>query len=171
MPVTLEEVRSHLDARKVHYYLHPDNEALMLPYRMGPRFSAKLLIRLENDGRFLLIRCDDFPMVEGSHPMIGEVQQALLAMNNSKRFVKLSQDPTDGEISMTGEVWVEDMELSRAAFDRCMMNFLECLKEASEAIESVLAGRGLPADELSAFQTDEPDGGEGETGDQARDAA
>jgi len=171
MPITIEQVRSPLDARKKHYYLHPDNEALLLPYRMGPRFSAKLLLRIENAGRFLLIRCDDFPMVESSHPMIGELQQALLAMNSSKRFVKLSQDPTDGEISMTGEVWVEDMELSRTAFDRCMMNFLECLKEASDAIESVLAGRGLPAEELSPFQAAEPDGDPGEADDQTRDAA
>ena len=171
MPVTLDQLRTYLDARKVHYYLHPDNEALMLPYRMGPRFSAKLLLRLEHKGRFLLIRCDDFPMVESSHPMIGELQQALLAMNNSKRFVKLSQDPTDGEISMTGEVWVEDMELTQVAFDRCMMNFLECLKEASDAIESVLAGRGLPEEELRQFGPETPDEGEGEAGDQHRDAA
>mgnify|MGYP003340235472 CR=1 FL=1 len=29
MPATIEQIRSHLDARKVVYYLHPDNEAVL----------------------------------------------------------------------------------------------------------------------------------------------
>jgi hypothetical protein len=171
MPATIDQIRSHLDARKVVYYLHPDNEAVLLPYRMSPRFSAKVLVRLEHDGRFLLIRCDDFPQVEASHPLIGEVQQCLLAMNFSKRFVKMSHDPMDGEITMTGELWIEDMELTRAAFDRCMSNFMECLKEVNDALESVLAGRGMPQDEMQFFQPPESEEGEGPAGEEGREAA
>ena len=118
--------------------------------------------------------------------MIGEVQQALLAMNMTKRFVKFSQDPTDGEITVTGEAWIEDMDLTQVAFDRLMMNFLGCLREGGEAIEAVLNGLGMPQSEMQLFgqpsdesaqaewpleEGGEPRNDDGEAGDQRRDAA
>jgi hypothetical protein len=90
-------------------------------------------------------------------------------MNFTKRFVKMSHDPMDGEITMTGELWIEDMDLTRAAFDRCMSNFMECLREAADAVESVLAGRGMPQEELQPFQP--PESEEGPAGEEGREAA
>ena len=50
----------------------------------------------------------------------------------------------NGEITVTGEAWIEDMDLTQVAFDRLMMNFLGCLREGGEAIEAVLNGKPAP---------------------------
>jgi hypothetical protein len=150
MTVTIEQIQGFLQTRNLHYFTSPDNEALLLPYRLGPRLSVKVLVRVESQGRFLQIACNDLPMVEAGHPMIGQVQQCLLAFNHAKRFVKLSQDPADGEIVAAGDVWLENMEITEPAFDRMMGNFLECLKEAGEALHEVLEGRGGVTSEPTA---------------------
>lgn len=163
MPASLDAIRGFLDERKIRHFSDPSDTALVMPFRLSPRFSSSVMVKVEDDGRYLQIMCRDLPLVEGSHPMIGELQQCLLAMNMRKRFVKFSQDPLDGEIVASGEAWLEDMPLTSDAFHRMMGNFLACLREAHDCVESVLAGRGMPED------TDEDE--DESTGDSARDAA
>jgi|GEM_PF-2090722 len=155
MTVTIDQIQGFLQTRNLHYFTSPDNETLLLPYRLGPRLSVKVLIRVDCEGSFLQIACNDLPMVESGHPMIGQVQQCLLAFSNSQRFVKFSQDPDDGEITVAGDAWLEDMELTERAFSRMMSNFLQSLTKAGEAIDAILQGRGDTQD--AAPQQDLPD--------------
>jgi hypothetical protein len=52
-----------------------------------------------------------------------------------------------------------------------MSNFMECLKEVNAALESVLAGRGMPQDEMQFFETPESEAGDGPAGEEGREAA
>lgn len=138
MPTSLEHVCSLCSMKGLKFFLDPRGNAVMIGFRLSDTFTPTVLVRLLEDGEFLGIACHDLPLVDTSNPMHAEVQEFLLAMNARCRFVKFAHDPSDGEISVMGDVWLEDVELTEALFARVIDNFLDCLHRAQQHLSGIL---------------------------------
>ena len=152
MATSIETIRGIYDEHKMRYYMDPEGQSLMVSYRLTDSFAARVQIRVLEEGTFLLMTCNDLPVVDASHPMHAEVQQCLLGMNNTFRFMKFSQDASDGEIVASGEAWLEDVELTPRLFHRLMANFLDCLERGQGNLAAILAstpyGAAAPTDRI-----------------------
>lgn len=145
MSMSLDELRTILDAEGLKYFVDPARPVVMLGAR-GLFGSFHCVIRLDNDGEFLQFRTVGYMHCPAEHPNIAAVLRLLSLLNYRLRMVKFAWDPSDGEIVVYADVWVVDGGITRKQFSRMMTAYLPVLDISSDRIRKVIDTGDDPGD-------------------------
>jgi len=137
MTLTMDRLKSLVEGEDLRYYLDPSGNKLLLNAR-GVNGSYQLLILLELDGRFIQFRSLHYQSCPEGHEHLDAVLRVLGGLNYQLRFVKFGWDPSDGEIAVYGDAWVEDGDLTQGQFGRMVHAYLSMMDLNSARIEQTI---------------------------------
>jgi hypothetical protein len=123
MTLTMEQLKKLLEGEDLKYFLDPALDKLMLSAR-GVNGSYQLLILLELEGQFIQFRSMHYHSCPVGHEHLEATLQVLGGLNFQLRFVKFGWDPSDGEIAVYGDTWIEDGDLTQKQFGRMVHAYL-----------------------------------------------
>jgi hypothetical protein len=171
MAFTLEKLKSLCDGEGLKYFLAPDRPAAMMVFG-GANGRYQIIAKVEAEGRFVQIRTIAYLHCPADDPHVLPVLKILGHLNYQLRLVKFGWDPSDGEIAVYADVWVEDGDLTQTQFKALLRGLLPALdlnyKRLQQTIEigrdpgEVLsAGGGLPREIEEALKRIAEPGGPG----------
>jgi hypothetical protein len=137
MTLTMERLKALVEGEDLRYYLDPSGNKLFLNAR-GVNGSYQLLILLELDGRFIQFRSLNYQSCPEGHENLDATLRVLGGLNYQLRFVKFGWDPSDGEIVVYGDAWVEDGDLTQGQFGRMVHAFLSIMDLNNARIEQTI---------------------------------
>ena len=114
MALTLDELQGLLKAQDFKYFVHPERPALMLGAR-GAHGSYQIIISLQENGEFLQLRTLQYLYCKADDPHLDVALRVVAQLNYMIRMAKWGWDPTDGEIDVCADVWIEDGTLTDSA--------------------------------------------------------
>lgn len=115
MAMTLETLKKLCDGEGLKYFMAPDRPAAMMVFG-GPNGRFQVIAKVEVDGRFVQVRTIAYLHCPADHPHLLPVLRVLGQLNYQLRLVKFGWDPSDGEIAVYADVWVEDGQLTQSQF-------------------------------------------------------
>ena len=136
---TLELVKANLKTHDIHFYESPERQEVMAMFTIVGR-RIEVQVCAEEHGDFLIIRAGHLFNCPPAHARFKEVAEVLLAANHQYRFVKVSLDPSDGEVIVSGEAWVRDGSLNDQSFESMFHSVLSVAKSVIESVDRALAG-------------------------------
>ena len=99
----------------------------------------RLVIALDEGGRFLHFRLPALLTVPPNHPHAAAVFEAMLHFSYRFKMLRLTYDPTDGEVRAEIELPLEDMTATVAQVNRCLRGVVDLGGQALTVLQSVLA--------------------------------
>ncbi len=148
--LTIDQLKKLVDARDLKYFVAPDKPMLLLAF--GGLFGHyQVVMNIELDGSFLMIRTVGYDMCPKSHAHCNEVAQLLGSMNFLMRTTKFSWDPNDGEITASIELWLEDAKVTDKQFEALLHTFLPAIDLGHHRIQAVMETGLDPGFDLSGF--------------------
>ena len=126
MAITPDQLKQLLDTRGITYFVAPDKPMFLMGFT-GMSGSYQVVMNIELDGRFLMIRTLSYGSCPKSHPHCDAVVQVIGALDFLLRTTKFSWDPTDGEIVASLELWLEDATLTNEQFGALLGAFLPAI--------------------------------------------
>ncbi len=126
MTLTLERLKSLLEGEDLKYYLDPALDKLMLRAK-GVNGSYQFLLLLELEGKFIQFRSMEYHSCPEGHDNLDATLRVLGALNYQLRFLKFGWDPSDGEIAVYGDAWVEDGDITQGQFGRMVHAYLSVM--------------------------------------------
>ena len=154
MALTMEGLKGLVEGKELKYFLDPDRDALMLG-ATGVNGSYQLLILLELEGTFIQFRTMNYHSCPVGHEHLDATLQVLGDLNFRLRFVKFGWDPSDGEVAVYGDAWIEDGDLTQNQFGRMVDAYLTMRDLSYARIDKVIK-TGVDPGEL-----EKPEGGGG----------
>lgn len=156
--LNLDQLKKLVKKRDLKYFMAPDKPMLLMGF--GGLFgSYQVVMNVELDGRFLMIRTLGYGTCPKSHPHCNEVVQLLGAMNFLMRTTKFSWDPNDGEIVASIELWLEDAKVTDEQFQALLGTFLPAMDLGHRRISAVMETGVDPGLDLSGIpHAPEPQG-------------
>jgi hypothetical protein len=115
MAFTLEKLKKLCDGEGLKYFLAPDRPAAMMVFG-GTNGRYQVIAKVEMDGRFVQVRTIAYLHCPADHPNLVPVLKVLGHLNYQLRLVKFGWDPSDGEIAVYCDIWVEDGDLTQTQF-------------------------------------------------------
>jgi hypothetical protein len=141
--ITLEQLKQHLTAGEVNYFVAPDKPMLLMGF--GGYFGTyQLVMHIELEGRFLLVRTLGYASCPDDHPHRDAMLKVLAELNSLMRTTKFSWDPNEKEVVVSLELWLEDATLTSQVV---LSAFLPGLDLAHQRITETLqsgADPGMP---------------------------
>ncbi len=156
MAMTLEKLKKLCDGEGLKYFVAPDRPAAMMVFG-GANGRFQIIAKVEVDGRFVQVRTIAYLHCPADHPHVVPVLKVLGHLNYQLRLVKFAWDPSDGEIAVYADIWVEDGDLTQTQFKALFRSLIPAVdlnyKRLTQTIETgrdpgeVLAspGGGLPS--------------------------
>jgi hypothetical protein len=126
MALTMDQLKMLVEEEGLVYFLDPNRDALMLRAK-GSFGSYQLVILLEVEGTFLQFRSLGYHSCPEDHEHVDAVLKVLGALNYRLRFLKFGWDPEDGEITVYGDAWLEDGNLTQGQFSRMVHAYLSMM--------------------------------------------
>ena len=126
MTMTMERLKALLEGEDLKYFLDPAMDKIMLSVR-GMNGSYQLLILLELEGKFIQFRSMNYHSCPVGHAHLDTTLQVLSGLNYQLRFVKFGWDPSDGEVVVYGDAWIEDGDLTQGQFGRMVHAYLSMM--------------------------------------------
>ena len=111
MALTMERLKSLLEGEDLKYFLDPAMDKIMLSAR-GVNGSYQLLVLLEVENKFIQFRSMNYQSCPADHEHVVPILKLLGELNYKLRFLKFGWDPSDGEIVVYGDTWIEDGDLT-----------------------------------------------------------
>ena len=137
MTLTMEQIKSLTEGEKLKYFLDPDRDALMMG-ATGVNGRYQLLLLLEVDGKFIQFRSMNYHSCPEGHEHLEATLKVLGDLNFRLRFVKFGWDPSDGEIAIYGDVWIEDGDITQKQFGRMVHAYLSMMDLNYARIDKVI---------------------------------
>lgn len=153
MAYDVSRLRELLDAEELRYYLVPDREGVLLNVR-GDNALFQILVLLEEEGTFLQFRSVEFMYCPVGHPNLDVTLQVLGQVNYQKRLLKFGWDPTDGEIAVYADLWIEDAEITQEQFSRMAHGYIAVIDDAYPRVQAAIES-GVGPDGPAATDDDE----------------
>jgi len=157
MTLTMEMIKSLTEGEGLKYFLDPNRDALMMGAR-GVNGSYQLLLLLEVDGKFIQFRSMNYHSCPEGHEHLEATLKVLGDLNFRLRFVKFGWDPSDGEIAVYGDVWIEDGDITQKQFGRMVHAYLSMMDLNYARIDKVIQ----TGEDSGGLEN--PDGGGGGSG-------
>lgn len=148
MPITMEKLKQLVDACEYHYYLDPNRPTLLFGVR-GVNGQYQCLVKLDLEGRFVQLRTVSYHYAPSTAPHLQKFLELLGHLNFQMRFVKFGWDPSDGEIVVYGDAWIDDGTLTVGQMRTMINNFLSVLDLNFARIKKVLETGTDPSEEGS----------------------
>lgn len=157
MAMTLEKLKKLCDEEGLKYFIAPDRPAAMMVFG-GTNGRYQVIAKVEVDGRFLQVRSIAYLHCPADNPHVLAVLKVLGHLNYQLRLVKFGWDPSDGEIAVYADLWVEDGEPTQTQFKALFRSLVPALdlnhQRLTRTMETgqdpgevtVGAGGGLPKD-------------------------
>jgi hypothetical protein len=123
MALSIERLKSLLEGENLKYFLDPAMDKIMLG-ATGANGSYQLLILLEVEDTFIQFRSMSYLSCPEDHEHVVPVLKVLGELNYKLRFLKFGWDPSDGEIVVYGDAWLEDGDLTQKQFGRMIHAYL-----------------------------------------------
>jgi len=131
-----------MEKEGLRYYLIPDQEGVMLTMK-GEENKYQFKILLELDNEFLQFRSIDYLHCPQGHPNLLPTLQVLGEINYRLRLLKFGWDPTDGEIAVYADMWLEDAVITQEQFSRTVNVYMSLLDdEYAKLLAAVESGIG-----------------------------
>ena len=156
MTLTMEQLKKLVEEEDLKYFLDPNRDALMMGVR-GANGSYQLLVLLELEGRFLQFRSISYHLCPEGHEHLNKTLRLLGELNFTLRFLKFGWDPSDGEIAVYGDSWVEDGDLTQGQFARMVHAYLSIMDMNYSRIDATIRTGEDPGEVI-------PGGGGGPSG-------
>jgi len=137
MALTMEGLKGLVEGEDLKYFLDPDRDALMLG-ATGVNGSYQFLILLEIEGQFIQFRTMNYHSCPVDHEHLDATLKVLGDLNFRLRFLKFGWDPSDGEIAVYGDVWIEDGDLTQKQFGRMIHAYLTMIDLNYARIDKVI---------------------------------
>lgn len=138
MSITIDKLKRLLDAQGVRYFQDPHHPAVLMNF--GGLFgSYQVVMQVDLDGKFLLIRTLGYARCPASHPHSTTVLQVLGALDYQMRTTKWGWDPSDGEIVACVDLWLEDAVVTESQFQAILRVFLPAIDMAHQRITTAMA--------------------------------
>lgn len=138
MSITVDRLKSLLDAQGVRYFLDPHRPVILANFA-GLFGAYQVVFQVDLDGRFLLIRTLGYGSCPTSHPHCQAVLQVLGNLNFQMRCTKWGWDPSDGEIVACVDVWLEDASVTEKQFAQWLSVFLPSIDMAHRRIAEAMS--------------------------------
>lgn len=138
MAITLEQLKQHLTAGQINYFVAPDKPMLVMGFG-GYYGSYQLVMHIELDGRFLLVRTLGYATCPDDHPHRDAVLKVLAELNSLMRTTKFSWDPNEREVVVSLELWLEDAALTSQQFQTLLTVFIPGLDMAHQRINETMS--------------------------------
>jgi hypothetical protein len=148
--MTLDQLKRLLSTRGITYFVAPDKPMLLMGFG-GLHGSYQVVMNIELDGKFLMIRTLGYGSCPKSHPHCDAVVQVLGALNFLMRTTKFSWDPNDGEIVASLELWLEDAAVTDQQFQALLGAFLPALDIAHHRVSATMETGTDPGMDLPGF--------------------
>ncbi len=137
MTLTMEKIKSLTEGEDLKYFLDPDRDALMMG-ATGANGRYQLLLLLEVEGKFIQFRSMNYHSCPEGHEHLGATLKVLGDLNFRLRFVKFGWDPSDGEIAVYGDAWIEDGDITQKQFGRMVHAYLTMMDLNFARIDKVI---------------------------------
>jgi hypothetical protein len=137
MTLTMEQLKALVEGEDFRYYLDPAMEKLMLSAR-GINGSYQLLILLELEGRFIQFRSMNYHSCPMDHDNLVATLKVIGELNYKLRFIKFGWDPSDGEVVVYCDCWIEDGTLTQGQFGRMIHAYLSVMDINYARIDKVI---------------------------------
>jgi hypothetical protein len=151
MALTLDGLKTLLEAVQLQYFIAPDKPNVML-HIQGAFGRYQILILLECNGEFVQFRTIGYLNCPPDHRHLSEVLKAIGAMNYIRRLVKFGWDAADGELVAFADLWLMDSTLTLGQFRRMLDNYFGVADEACARLSLIMeTGKDpgdLPAEEM-----------------------
>lgn len=157
MSVSMDQIREIFDADEVHYFLDPQQTALLAMFD-GNYGTYQLVFEIAPDleGRFLQMRAMNFGHCRRDHPHSRLFLEILASVNNNLRTVKFGWDPRDGEIAAYADFWLEDAVVTEDQFRTVLGVLLRSMDVMKWRLDAALAHGKDPGERPPAPGEEEP---------------
>jgi hypothetical protein len=145
MALSIEKLKSLLEGEKLKYFLDPAMDKIMLGAK-GMNGSYQLLILLEVENTFIQFRSMNYHSCPADHEHVGATLKLLGELNYHLRFLKFGWDPSDGEIVVYGDAWIEDGDLTQKQFGRMIHAYLTMMDLNNVRIDKTIRTGEDPGD-------------------------
>jgi len=111
MPVTLSDIRCHLDEEKVTYTVVPERRLIQIRIISRDTEARHMVnIIVDEEGQFVGVRSVGFRTVTADHPFREALLTYLCQHNCSRGFVTLGWDPEQGSVVAEEHLFVGDAD-------------------------------------------------------------
>ena len=145
MALTLDGLKTLLEAVQLQYFIAPDRPNVML-HIQGTFGRYQILILLECNGEFVQFRTIGYLNCPADHRHLSEVLKAIGAMNYIRRLVKFGWDAADGELVAFADLWLMDSTLTLGQFHRMLDNYIGVADQACARISLIMETGKDPGD-------------------------
>jgi len=124
MAMTLEELKSLVNATGLKYFVHPELPMISLGVS-GEVSRFQFTVSLQSEGQFLQLRTANLLACPAGHAHLHALLLALAAVNCQYRCVKWAWDRSDGEIVAYCDAWVGDGKLTTPQLGAMLALFMQ----------------------------------------------
>ena len=137
MAITFARLQELLDGEGLKYFIDPKSTHVML--RMGtPTGAFDVGIALLDEGRFLQFRAIRLRECPAQNPNLAAVLRLLASVNYQYRFVKYAWDASDGEITVYGDMWIQDSAVTQEQFHTMAGNLFTNVQKNMNRLSKVI---------------------------------
>lgn len=137
MALTMEGLKALVEGEDFKYFLDPNRDAVMMGVT-GLNGRYQLLILLAVEGKFIQFRTMGYHSCPLDHEHLEATLKVLGDLNFHLRFLKFGWDPSDGEVSVFGDAWIEDGTLTQKQFGRMAHAYLSMMDLNYARIDKVI---------------------------------
>jgi hypothetical protein len=138
MALSFEKFQSFLREAEIRYLLVPDQPIAALGSSTDSGRQFFIHASIEAEGTLMQLRTNGYLACPLSSPHVPVVMRLLNDINFRLRLVKFTMDPTDGEITVYGDLVILDSEPTATQIVVMISFFMERLRECAPRIEKTI---------------------------------